>query len=1079
MQGHWEKKRYFLFAAILVLTGLFLLTRSVDISLHNKRVNILLQLKGLDALLDRDVMQVSSFLLNQYDPLVQTTGKIRKLCKTLRDPEQKFYAHTVPDVDRTIDDYVSALEQKMALLERIKYQASVVRNGLHYLPVVVDELHRVKMDYGDKAIELLNKLFLYNMFPGELEKQQILRQIEHLAAIDNRAQQNASKALLTNILFHMRANLKGITVLASLKSRFIATPTTEHFEKLNNAYAAYHRTSVRRSEWFSLGLLFTTILLLTLLGQLLRRLDFALDAAEHARDQLHDAVESISEAFALFDASGKLVLHNSKWLEFYPWLKGVLKSDCSLQEIQQANADQVIYESSSKEAVLSLSTDTKNYLEQLNDGRWFLASDNPTGDGGMACVRVDITEAKKTEQDLRKMERALEQSPASVVITNTEGTIEYVNPKFEKISGYSAEEALGQNPRVLKSGDKSSEEYKDLWKTISSGHEWKGYFHNKRKDGTIYWEAATISPLRSDDGTITHYIAVKEDITDRKRAEDQLRLNATVFDTATEGIMITDANNRIKTINPAFTRITGYEPKDVVGSNPEVLSSGRHDAAFYQQMWGQIEKHGFWSGEIWNRHKDGHVFPEWLSIAVIQDKKTNEATEYVALFSDISQRKQDEEQIRHQANYDALTGLPNRSLFFDRLNQAAIASQRDDEILAMLFVDLDRFKSVNDSFGHITGDEILQGVAERLLICIRDSDTAARLGGDEFVVLLHDVNEVNDAAMVAEKIIEQLSSPFNVGMRDIYLGASIGITMYPEDTDDPEAMMRNADMAMYRAKEGGRNRYQFFTIGMQEQVRKRLELEQDLRTAIEQNQLQLYYQPIINSKSGEMTSVEALLRWTHPKHGSVPPDTFIPLAEDTGLIIPIGEWVLREACRQVRLWQDSGINIGVSVNISSRQRDKEFNQWVLSSIMKEYGVSSAWLTLEITEGLLMDDSEEVVGWLNSFKDLGVTLSIDDFGTGYSSLSYLKKFPVDVLKIDRSFVQDLPDNQDDASLVEAILAMGNSLGLKVVAEGVETEQQCNFLIERDCEYLQGYHFGKPMPEKQLMEWLKEFEAAAKP
>ncbi len=1049
------------------------MTHSVDINLHNKRINNLLQLKALDALLDRDVMQVFSFHLNQYDPLAQTTNTIRKFSKMLKDPKQEFYTHTAPDVDQAIDGYISKLEQKIALLEHIKYQASLVRNGLHYLPAVVEKLHQIKNFHGEMIVELLNRLYQYNMFPSELERQQLLNKIETLTASVNKIQQNSNQVLLKNSLFHMQANLKDFTELANLKNRYIDTPTNEYFEKLNSAYMACHGLSLQRSEWFSITLLIITVFLLAWLGQLLLRLDSALDAAEKSWNRLRDAVESISEAFALFDSSGNMVLHNRKWLEFYPWLKTQLGEVSSLQKIQQTNSRHLKHEQTGGKSALKTKENTNNYLEQLDNGNWYMASDNLTSDGGLACIRIDITKAKKTEFNLRKMERALEQSPASVVITNTEGNIEYVNPKFEQVSGYSAEEAMGENPRFLKSGDKSLNDYEELWNTISTGHEWKGYFHNKHKNGTIYWESATISPLRSDDGTITSYIAVKEDITERKRAEDQLRMNATVFETTSEGIMITDLNNRIKTINPAFTRITGYKLEEVIGANPNILSSGRHDEAFYHDMWSHVEKHGFWSGEIWNRHKNGRIYPEWLSIAAIQDKKSSNTTEYVAVFSDISQRKQDEEQIRHQANYDSLTGLPNRSLFFDRLNQATILSKRDEKKLAMLFIDLDRFKSVNDSYGHIAGDEILQSVAERLNICIRGSDTIARLGGDEFVVLLNDLAEVNDAAIVADKIIAQMSSPFNVGQRDFVLGASIGITIYPDDSNDPEKMMRNADMAMYRAKEEGRNRYQFFTIGMQLHVRKRLELEQDLRVAIDKNQLQLHYQPIVDGKTEKIYSVEALLRWIHPKHGLISPDIFIPLAEDAGLITSIGEWVVREACRNVSFWQQSGIiNIGVSVNVSSRQRGKEFTPWLLASIIKEYNISSKWLTLEITEGLLLDDNEAVIEWLEGFKDLGVTLSIDDFGTGYSSLSYLKKFPVDVLKIDRSFVRELPDNKDDASLVEAILAMGNSLGLSIVAEGVETEQQRDFLQAHNCEYLQGYFYSKPVPEKQLLQWLKE-------
>jgi diguanylate cyclase (GGDEF)-like protein len=494
-------------------------------------------------------------------------------------------------------------------------------------------------------------------------------------------------------------------------------------------------------------------------------------------------------------------------------------------------------------------------------------------------------------------------------------------------------------------------------------------------------------------------------------------------------------------------------------------------------MWEQISRKGFWSGEIWNRRKDGSIYPEWISIVEMRDEKNDEVKEYVAVFSDISQRKRDEEQIRRQANYDALTGLPNRSLFFDRLNQAVISARREKWLLGLLFVDLDRFKAVNDTFGHVMGDEILQEVGERLKECVRDSDTVARLGGDEFVVLAQDLAEVNDAALVADKIIEQMAMPFSINGRKVTLGASIGITIYPEDTNSAEEMMRNADMAMYRAKEGGRNRYQFFTVGMQEQVKERVELEQDLRQAIERNEFELHYQPILDAESGALTSVEALLRWQHPKKGMISPEVFIPLAEDGGMIIAIGNCVIEEACRQLREWRDDGFDFTVSVNVSSRQLSKEFSHWVLSSILKEHRVRGEWITLEITEGLLMDDSPEVMEWLNGFKNLGISLSIDDFGTGYSSLSYLKRFPVDVLKIDRSFVRGLPGDEGDASLVDAILAMAQSLGVQVVAEGVETEEQSRFLKNLGCDRLQGFYYGKPMPDSELRVWLEKQRKAS--
>jgi diguanylate cyclase (GGDEF)-like protein/PAS domain S-box-containing protein len=1073
----WHRKRVLLMVAVMVVVGLFLVTRSVNVEQHTLHTNAMLQMKELDARLDRDVMQVTSFLLNHYDSLAQTADEIRQVSTTLRDPEYGFYSYTEPTVDQAITTYLEALEQKLVILERIKFQAAVLRNGLQYLPTVAEELHQYDGKVEDQVVDLLQWLYRYNLFHSGEERKRIADEIDRL---DAASVTHPHRQLLENIFMHMRANLKNLTQLARLKDRFLEIPATQRYAELTAAYGDYHAANVRQAGWLSLFLMISTVLLLSLLGWVLHHLDTTRGVAQNAWSRLRDAVESVNEAFALFDSENRLVLYNRKWREFYPWLKGTLTPDSTLLQIREANAEKIQYELMEMGAHLEervLEQREESYIEHLENGHWYLASDNETSEGGRACVRVDITQSKKIELELRKLSRALEQSPASVVITNTEGIIEYVNPKFEEISGYSADEVLGQNPRILKSGDKKPGEYKELWDTISAGREWKGVFHNKRKDGSIYWEAASISGLRGDDGRITHYIAVKEDITARKRAEDQLRMNATVFDTASEGILVTDANNRVKTVNPAFTRITGYEPEDIIGQDPKMLSSGRHDADFYRQMWSQIDSRGYWSGEVWNRRKDGNVYPEWISIVVIRDEKTGEISEYVAVFSDISQRKQDEEQIRRQANFDALTGLPNRSLFFDRLHQAVIAARREESLLALLFVDLDRFKAVNDTFGHVMGDELLQEVAERLSTCVRDSDTVARLGGDEFVVLVHDLGEVNDAALVADKIIEQMSTPFEVAGREVALGASIGITVYPEDTGDAEVMMRNADMAMYRAKEGGRNRYQFFTVGMQEQVRERLELEQDLRLALERDELILYYQPIVDSQSEAMRSVEALLRWDHPKHGFVPPDTFIPLAEEAGLIIPIGNWVIREACRQIKRWREQGVDINVSVNVSSRQRGKEFTPWTVSGMLKEYQVRPELLTLEITEGLLMDDSPEVINWLNGFRDLGIGLSIDDFGTGYSSLSYLKRFPVNIIKIDRAFVHGLPEDSGDASLVDAILAMGKSLGLKVVAEGVETKEQHHFLRKRKCEYLQGFYFGKPMPEQELRTWLQERDEAA--
>ncbi|MBL3601801.1 MAG: EAL domain-containing protein [gamma proteobacterium endosymbiont of Lamellibrachia anaximandri] len=571
-------------------------------------------------------------------------------------------------------------------------------------------------------------------------------------------------------------------------------------------------------------------------------------------------------------------------------------------------------------------------------------------------------------------------------------------------------------------------------------------------------------------GRATHFIAVKEDVTAQKRAEDLLRMNATVFDTTTEGIMVTDAENRIKTVNPAFSRITGYELSEVVGRNPSILSSGRQKKLFYQEMWETVLHQGHWSGEIWNRRKDGSVYPQWLSVASIKDEK-GRVSEYVAIFSDITQRKENEEQIRYQANYDALTGLPNRSLLQDRLSQAIMSAGREEWGLALLFIDLDKFKVVNDSFGHVIGDELLQKVATRIKACVREVDTVARFGGDEFVVLLQDISEPEDAAKVASKIIETVSRVFELSSRETFVGASIGITLYPEDADTPDTLLQNADMAMYLAKDTGRNRFQFFTAKIQEQVRIRQSLEHDLRTALKREEFELYYQPVVDAGNESIVSVEALLRWHHPQLGFVAPDTFIPLAEEIGLIGIIGMWILHTGCRQVHEWHQTGLSdIEIAFNLSGRQRELGLTAKDISLILHETGLSGEFITLEITESELIEDTAEEITWLQSFKNVGAKLSIDDFGTGYSSLSYLKRFPVDILKIDRAFVADLPDNQDDASLVEAIVAIAKSLNLKLVAEGVETKAQADFLKKIGCDYLQGYYFGKPMPATELTDMI---------
>jgi diguanylate cyclase (GGDEF)-like protein/PAS domain S-box-containing protein len=548
-------------------------------------------------------------------------------------------------------------------------------------------------------------------------------------------------------------------------------------------------------------------------------------------------------------------------------------------------------------------------------------------------------------------------------------------------------------------------------------------------------------------------------------------LSATVFDNSSDAIMVSDSHNRIISVNAAFYDITGYTREEVLGHDPKMLSAGCQSHEFYMEMWNSLKECGKWSGEIWNRRKGGEIYPEWLSISTVKNSQ-DEITHYVAIFSDITERKQAEERVRHLAHYDALTDLPNRTLFQDRLQQALIQAQRENNQVAVMFIDLDRFKVINDTLGHNIGDLLLQAVAQRLTNCIRQGDTVCRQGGDEFVILLPKINHAEDAALVAQKILESVAKPYYLDKHELHISSSIGISFYPNDGVTAEALMKNADVAMYRAKELGRNNYQFYMADMNARSFERLALETSLRRAIEHHELELYYQPLVESGNGKVIGMEALARWNHPDLGLVHPAQFIPLAEETGMIIAIGEWVLRSACTQAQAWHKEGYApLRVSVNLSARQfRQVDFVGSV-RKILFETNFDPRYLELEVTESMLMHNIEENIATLNELKSMGISIAVDDFGTGYSSLNYLKRLPIDTLKIDRSFVGDVTANHDDAAIVDAIISLAQSLTLRVIAEGVESLEQQAFLEAHSCDEMQGYLFSHPLPAAQFIELLK--------
>lgn len=685
------------------------------------------------------------------------------------------------------------------------------------------------------------------------------------------------------------------------------------------------------------------------------------------------------------------------------------------------------------------------------------------------AIGTDITKRKVMEEsltytikDLHDIKNALDES-SIVAITDNKGVITYVNDKFCEISKYEMAELLGKTHRVINSGYHPKSFFTMMWQTIKKGHVWKAEVKNRAKDGSEYWMNTTIVPFLDDRGIPYQYVSIRSDITDRIHAETALaealqsdfrrtvqNLQNCVFK------IITDESNNI-----TYTLCEGKIAEELCLTTERVMKKTSYEV-FPREVADQLESHfrEAFLGDIVNFELafSGKFF--YVTLSPIEENK--DILEVVGSMIDITERKKAEETIHYMAHYDSLTQLPNRTLFNEKLRKALGEAKQNKEKIGVMFIDLDRFKNINDTLGHSTGDTLLKAVANRLLGCLRKGDAVSRQGGDEFAIFFTDIThqEVGD---IAQRIIDMMTESIMLDHLEIYITPSIGISVFPDDGEDIEVLLKNADAAMYLAKEQGKNNYQFFSEELHQAIAKKLKLESELRRALEDKQFKLYYQPKINIHTGEIIGTEALIRWEHPELGLISPVQFIPLAEETGLIVKIGEWVMRTACSQTKKWQEAGReHLSIAVNISLRQFMQNNLIEMITEILEETGLSPEYLELEITESMALDVNY-TIRTLNRLKSLGVSISIDDFGTGYSSLSYLSQFPIDRLKIDQSFVRNL--NASNQAIVKTIIDMAHNMNIAVIAEGVETQTHVDFLKDQLCKEVQGYFYSKPLPHDE--------------
>lgn len=695
----------------------------------------------------------------------------------------------------------------------------------------------------------------------------------------------------------------------------------------------------------------------------------------------------------------------------------------------------------------------------------------------------DITDLRRAEAELQTLSHAVEQSSVAMVITDPAGEIQYVNEMFTTLTGHTRDGVVGQTPRLLNSGFTPRDVYSDLWATITAGANWRGEMLNRRKDGQLYWANALISPVRDAEGRIRNFVGVQVDITDQKLAERELRESEERFRAMAESSLIglaIERDDRAVFVNQTFAAIFGFAAPDEIMALPSLSS------LFVAEDWAVlrrsleaealpgtvVDREAYRHHEYRGRRRDGQLI--WLHTQTRTIPWNGGGPARQLIVVDVTLRKSYEEQLSRQANFDAVTALPNRSLAFDRLRTAIAGARRHQRKVGVLFIDVDHFKKINDALGHGAGDRFLRQLALRLISCVREEETVGRLGGDEFLIILPQVSGSADVERIARRILDAVAQPFVLEGQELFVSISLGICLFPDDGDEADVLLRHADAAMYQAKEQGRGTVRFFTSELNERMRERIRIEAAMRRAIDRNEFTLDFQPLIDLSTFDVVGAEALLRWNSEALGAIPPDRFIPVAEDTGLIVELGSWALQTACRQLALWHAAGFSgIRLCVNVSSRQFRRSNLVETVRDALTRHALKPEALELEITESLLMEDVAEVEATLRRLESCGVRLAVDDFGTGYSSLSYLGRFPLDTLKIDRSFTAGISTEGTQAPLIEAMIVMAHRLSLDVIAEGVETIEQLNFLLAQGCDIAQGYYFSRPISAEAFLKFLADW------